>query len=240
MSRPPHSLIIARQALGLKPHAATPFFDIRAGRGYNRHMKSGIKVRRSASAATRSARKKRADRNRGLKTAILKTSRRRMRDAGVAGTIFAEYAGSAHPASEPVKKVRISTGRAIAVSTGHQFVPPHHTDDSAGSLPVRGVVEDLLLKRRFNSLAKQWETETRHTSSTARIIQHSAFQRIIAMGPVAVPLIADRLRSGRTHWSWALAAITKEDPVPADAAGDMPLVRKLWLELAERKGWLGG
>ena len=51
------------------------------------------------------------------------------------------------------------------------------------------------LRARFDELADEWAQETRLQSSSTEIEIHPAYQRIIGMGPVALPFILDRLSS---------------------------------------------
>ena len=68
------------------------------------------------------------------------------------------------------------------------------------------------LEETFHSLAKQWRKETAHLSFITERAMHVAYQRIIGMGPEAVPLLLRELEARPDHWLWALNAITGEDP----------------------------
>ncbi len=68
-------------------------------------------------------------------------------------------------------------------------------------------------------------------SSLHEIVLNESYQQIIGMGPTALPLIANDLKNGPDHWGWALKAITGEDPVPAEHAGDLEAMRRDWLKL---------
>jgi hypothetical protein len=65
------------------------------------------------------------------------------------------------------------------------------------------------------------------------IATHPAYQRIIGMGPEALPHIFRRLESGPDHWFWALRAITGVDPVPPEDRGRMVKMREAWLNWAK-------
>lgn len=61
----------------------------------------------------------------------------------------------------------------------------------------------------------------------------SAYQRIIGMGDRAVPLILaelEREAGDPDHWGWALHAITGDDPIPEEAAGDTVQIARAWLD----------
>ena len=92
------------------------------------------------------------------------------------------------------------------------------------------------LQGRFQSLRDDWKSKTRHLSNTAQIALVFSYQQIIGMGPDVVPLILRELRQQTDHWFWALEAITGENPVPPDAAGDMRASADAWLEWGQRNG----
>lgn len=80
----------------------------------------------------------------------------------------------------------------------------------------------------FEALAQEWERDTAMESSVSRMALHRAYQRIIGLGPSAVPLILGRLEQEPNYWFWALTSITGEDP----AAGENTLAGATlrWLE----------
>jgi hypothetical protein len=83
--------------------------------------------------------------------------------------------------------------------------------------------------RLFGQLADQWEGETALESVVTRKAMHPAYQRIIGMGDVAVPLILQRLQREPRQWFWALSAITGEDPAAGqDSAADAAAARIEW------------
>src|SRR5690348_9308018 len=73
------------------------------------------------------------------------------------------------------------------------------------------------LEQTFRALAEQWRADTVFLSSVDKMSMHPAYQRIIGMGPQALPVILEELRARPDHWFWALHAISGEDPVrPGD------------------------
>lgn len=72
-------------------------------------------------------------------------------------------------------------------------------------------------EQAFRSLADTWQRETQFTSSVRKKILHPAYQRIIAMGKPALPLILSRLSNDSDDWLWALHTISGEEPAPPDA-----------------------
>lgn len=98
---------------------------------------------------------------------------------------------------------------------------------------------DAALRKRFAALAKQWEADTEFSSSISDIAVHSSYQRIIGLGPAAVPLILRDLEKQLNHWFWALHAITGENPVPEGERGDMEAMRRRWLDWGKERGLIG-
>lgn len=90
----------------------------------------------------------------------------------------------------------------------------------------------------FRELANRWRNETSVFSSVTKMAMHAAYQRIIGMGPQAVPLILRELEREPDHWFWALTAITGEDPVPAADAGDVGKMAQAWLRFGRERGWI--
>jgi hypothetical protein len=95
------------------------------------------------------------------------------------------------------------------------------------------------LQRTFSALADEWRRETAPLSSVTSLVLHPAYQRIIGMGRAALPLILAELSRQPDHWFWALRAITGENPVTEEDAGDLRRMRDAWLRLAGQRGWVG-
>ena len=89
---------------------------------------------------------------------------------------------------------------------------------------------------RFDELARQWQSQTRHLSSATAMAIHPAYQAIIGLGVEAVPLILKELKGRPNHWFWALRALTGIDPVPAEQRGRVSEMAKAWLEWGEEQG----
>jgi hypothetical protein len=98
---------------------------------------------------------------------------------------------------------------------------------------------DVSLHRQFSALAEQWRRETAPLSSVTEIVLHPAYQRIIGMGQAALPFILADLAQQPDHWFWALRAITAENPVAHEDAGNLGRMRDAWVRLGRERGWLG-
>lgn len=94
-------------------------------------------------------------------------------------------------------------------------------------------------EQRFKKLAKTWKSETELVSKVTKRIFHPAYQKIIGMGESAIPLILnDLLENGPDDWFWALTAITDENPITKEMAGNMAAMTEAWLQWGKTAGYL--
>jgi len=91
---------------------------------------------------------------------------------------------------------------------------------------------------RFQKLRDNWKAKTRHLSNVGQISLDFSYQNIIGMGPEVVPLILAELEKESDHWFWALEAITGENPVSENDAGDMEASAKAWVKWGLQNGLL--
>src|SRR5688500_1203231 len=91
------------------------------------------------------------------------------------------------------------------------------------------LAERLTTEDRFRRLAAEWKEQARYLSDSRRMAMLRPYQAIIGMGLPVVPLILEDLKRGPEHWFYALEVITDENPVPADAGGDMRRITDAWL-----------
>jgi hypothetical protein len=91
-------------------------------------------------------------------------------------------------------------------------------------------------ERRFTELAEAWRRETRFLSFMEQRAMHPAYQRIIGMGWVAVPMILSELQQQPEHWLWALKAITGEEP--ASGSTSVKEAAEAWLRWGRERGLL--
>jgi hypothetical protein len=92
------------------------------------------------------------------------------------------------------------------------------------------------LEIEFLECVLRWKIETLFESSPYRMASHPAYRRIIAMGWPVVPSILMLLRSEPDFWFEALVAISGEQPVPLEHAGDLDAMTKDWLEWGRALG----
>lgn len=85
------------------------------------------------------------------------------------------------------------------------------------------------LRVAFEELALSWSSATAHWSSVTKLIDHPAYRQIIGLGPAVLPLMLHDLAQSERFWFPALSAITGENPVPDDAAGDVERMTEAWI-----------
>ena len=127
-------------------------------------------------------------------------------------------------------------------SSRNSFIPaaaPHAEPQTLAGLPLAFAPEpDPGLQARFESLAHRWREETAVASAPSALFMHSAYQEIIGLGPAVLPLILHDLEETRSHWFWALRAITGENPVPKEERGRVDRMAERWLDWGRSKGLL--
>jgi len=104
-----------------------------------------------------------------------------------------------------------------------------------------GLPEKAVEWAQFQALVKQWRDERPATSSVAQMASSFAYSQIIGMGPDVVPMILAQLKSEGTspnHWFWALASITRDNPVPKESRGKLQEMAKAWLAWGEAEGYV--
>lgn len=100
------------------------------------------------------------------------------------------------------------------------------------------MVQKVNLRQRFRELMDVWQKETLHMSSSSQMAMHPAYQQIIGMGPDAIPLLLEELQKKPGHWSWALRAITGENPVKDEHRGAIALIAQDWIEWGKKNGFI--
>ncbi len=91
---------------------------------------------------------------------------------------------------------------------------------------------------KFCDLAATWKEETNLKSSLIEISLHPAYQEIIGMGKIVIPLILQELEREPDHWFWALRALTGIDPVRPSERGNMKAMTDAWLKWGKENGYL--
>jgi hypothetical protein len=94
------------------------------------------------------------------------------------------------------------------------------------------------LEETFRALADEWRAETEMHSSMSKKLRHPAYQKIIALGEPAIPLILRELRDRPGFWFEALITITRQSPVPPEERTDPRQARERWLNWGREKRYL--
>jgi len=89
------------------------------------------------------------------------------------------------------------------------------------------------VKDLFEDLKTDWKSRTRYMSNSAQMAAVKSYQRIIGLGPAALPLILQELNRETDHWFWALKSITGEDPVDPADRGRLRRMADTWLQWAD-------
>ncbi len=112
---------------------------------------------------------------------------------------------------------------------------PRSNSENAASLHTkkRGAVREV-----FETMRKQWRAETRFDSSGSNRVNNPAYFRIIGLGPDVIPIIFRSMRDEPDYWFVALEALTGENPVPDEMAGDLQAMTRVWLQWADQNGYV--
>ncbi len=94
------------------------------------------------------------------------------------------------------------------------------------------------VEQEFSRMTHQWRAETAFSSSLTEMAGHPAYQRIIGMGRLALPMIFRELATESDHWFWALKAITGCDPVPPSHRGNIESMAADWLAWGRSRGYV--
>lgn len=91
---------------------------------------------------------------------------------------------------------------------------------------------------KFDSLAARWISERPRGANVHSMIDTPAYREIIEMGDKAIRPILLQLKNRPTHWFHALHAITNQNPVPADAEGNVKQMAEAWIKWGKSQGYL--
>jgi hypothetical protein len=98
-------------------------------------------------------------------------------------------------------------------------------------------MQEESVEEAFSRLARTWAQETGALSNVRQIAMHSCYQAIIGLGKEAVPLMLSDLQNHPRHWFWALHAITRANPVPAEARGNLLRMTEAWVTWGQKNGY---
>jgi hypothetical protein len=119
-------------------------------------------------------------------------------------------------------------------SRGHSAVAESDPDARSAYPPYLSEA----VEKKFLALVLLWKQTQGPQSSVPAMVMHPAYQRIVGLGPPAVPLLLRELERRPDHWFWALNAITGEDPVAAGDRGNLTRMTEAWLGWGRRHGFI--
>lgn len=123
---------------------------------------------------------------------------------------------------------------SVATISIESLRPPLLNGGGAEKAPA--IVQTQGTEEIFRQLASQWRKETAHLSLVVKKVMHPAYQRIIGLGPAAVPLLLQELQQQPGHWTWALRAITGEDPTHPDDT--VTQAAQAWVKWGQERNYL--
>ena len=134
------------------------------------------------------------------------------------------------------------TRTSLTVDDGLSVGPDYHTiirqwQEAIEHYTLPATRQPPSLEQTFHELVTTWRKETRFTSSVTDMAMHRAYQRIIGLGPAAVPLLLRELERHPDHWFWALYAITGVDPTTPEQKGKVPEMARAWLDWGREAGY---
>ncbi|HLK60911.1 MAG TPA: hypothetical protein VKU00_30385 [Chthonomonadaceae bacterium] len=103
------------------------------------------------------------------------------------------------------------------------------------NVPDTSVPEET--RSRFIALAAKWRKEVEFLSSMTQMIQNPAYQEIIGMGPVVIPLLLQELVQEPDWWFAALQKLTGQNPVRPEQQGNLQAMASAWLQWAKAQGY---
>ena len=110
---------------------------------------------------------------------------------------------------------------------------------AAGRATVKQMVNSAADKDRFEQLVIEWRKQRNPYSSDPQgPAACPAYQKIIAMGTAATPLILNEMRQRPDHWFIALEALTNVNPIAQKHQGDFSNMVGDWLDWGGRNGFV--
>ena len=132
--------------------------------------------------------------------------------------------------------VKVIDPRGNEVMKIHSLEPEIYEGLRVGSETRDAVVSSA--ENEFECLSTEWRNDRPRGVDVAQIVTHPAYQGIIDMGPLAIPLILKELEREVDHWFWALHSLTGADPVPEDSMGNLSAMAEAWLSWGRDEGYI--
>jgi hypothetical protein len=94
------------------------------------------------------------------------------------------------------------------------------------------------IEEEFEVLSKKWRDDIGPESSLSRITGNLSYLRIISLGWSVVPCILKDLQREPAPWFLALRAITGEDQIGREHAGNFKKLADVWLAWGKQHGYI--
>jgi len=104
--------------------------------------------------------------------------------------------------------------------------------------PDAGEAAPDTTEEEFRTFSKNWREEVGAESSLSKITGNMNYLRIISLGRKAVPLILRDLQREPAPWFLALRAITGEQNVGREYAGNFRRMAESWVAWGREKGYI--
>jgi hypothetical protein len=111
----------------------------------------------------------------------------------------------------------------------------HHVSEAVGWVKED---RDPKVDDVFRKLVAEWKAAVAPLSSTTARVNHPAYQKIIALGQAAIPLLLRELQEQPNHWFAALRALTGADPVEPSDRGKVGPMADAWLRWGKTNAYL--
>ena len=147
---------------------------------------------------------------------------------------FAAFSGTKSlpfpPGEHTRAAVKVIDPRGNEVMRVHNLGKTYPTKSDLHDAPTASERND-----EFARLAEEWRAGRPRGADVARMVEHPAYERIIEMGPPAIPLILRELDREVDHWFHALHELTGANPVPEGSTGDLPRHGRSMAELGKKR-----
>ena len=131
-------------------------------------------------------------------------------------------------------KFKESQSKSVYDEYPARLTATHQMPPDQMSQTIYEIAYESILKAKFQRLKEQWKEETLDMSSLTDMVTHRAYLQIIGMGDKAIPLLVDELRKEPNHWFVALNAISGDNPIAPEDAGNLERMTEAWLRWADQ------
>lgn len=127
-----------------------------------------------------------------------------------------------HPTPDTHLKYFLDSDQELHLVPTHVADVDSHSHDPDVHLiaPYFSVGEDksAVIRDIFETLADEWEAESRLESSFAQIFGNDKYLQIIGLGPLVLPHMLERFRAEPERWVGALKAVTRSNPATDESS----------------------